>query len=195
MKFLRCESLVEVPWKNGGGRTREIAMGMAGDRSVWRLSRADVTQDGAFSNFAGLVRILTVVSGRGMILQHPDGSMAAEPWTPLRFDGGLDVHARLKDGSLTDLNLMFDPAFCQADVMAKQGPLRQVVAPPARGIVAFHVLSGAPMVNAHGLATGDTAFAGTTDAALTLAQGDAVLEIGLRYLDHSNAIRLCIADG
>lgn len=194
MKILRCGNLVEVPWKNGGGTTREIASGRMGDQTVWRLSRADVVQDGAFSNFAGLVRVLTVVSGSGMELEFPDETLDAEPWDPVRFDGGLNVHSRLKDGPLTDLNLMFDPAFCEGDVIPKLGPFEQVVVRPAQGIAAFHVLSGAPMVNAAHLKPGDTAFVDETDASVTLAEGDGLLEIRLHYLDQSSAIKLTIAD-
>jgi len=32
MNVLQCSDLIEVPWKNGGGTTREIATGMVGSQ-------------------------------------------------------------------------------------------------------------------------------------------------------------------
>lgn len=53
MQLLKGVDLVEVPWKNGGGITRNIAEGKTALGPTWRLSRADVAGDGPFSNFAG----------------------------------------------------------------------------------------------------------------------------------------------
>lgn len=193
MQILRYADLVDVPWKNGGGTTRNIATGEFGGRNAWRISRADVGQDGPFSNFAGLVRILTVVSQGSMSLEHETGVIQAQPWRPVRFDGGLPVFARLTDGPLTDLNLMFDPALCTGEAKRHEGPMAHDLAPPAAGLCAIHVLGGSPRLSGTQLAVGDTAFADTA-AQLTLAQGDAVLEITLMYLDQSAPITLCIAD-
>lgn len=194
MQVLPFNDLIDVPWKNRGGITRDIAKGLKDGHPVWRISRADVAQDGAFSNFAGLTRVLTVVSGNGMVLKHPGGELSADPLVPVRFDGALDVSSRLKDGPLTDLNLMFDPKHCTADVIAHKYPFEQIIEPPEQGIIAFHVLSGRPEIAARKLATGDTAFLEAASAPLTLGKGDAVLEICIRYLDQSEAIKLSIAD-
>ena len=152
-----------------------------------------MVRDGAFSNFAGLTRVLTVVSGNGMVLEHPGGELSADSWVPVRFDGALDVYSRLTDGPLTDLNLMFDPTHCAADVITHKGPLGQTIQRAPQGIVAFHVLSGQPEIDATSLTKGDTAFLEADNATLALAKGDAVLEICLRYLDQSDAIKLAIA--
>jgi environmental stress-induced protein Ves len=194
MKILRFTDLTEVPWKNGGGMTRNIAIGKMGNQTAWRLSRADVVQDGAFSEFAGLVRILTVVSNSGMVLEHAEGVLDADPLTPVRFDGGLKIYSRLKSGPLSDLNLMFSPSFCDGNVITRRGPYEQELALPKNGIVALHVLSGNLIISGTHLATGDTAFVDTRNAPFSLAQGDAVLEIRLSYLVQSDAIKLCIAD-
>ena len=192
MEILRFSELVDVPWKNGGGITRNIALATFEDTTAWRLSRADVGQDGAFSSFAGLERILTVVSNTGMELLHADGVLDADPWHPLRFGGGLDITSRLKDGPLTDLNLMFDPTLCEGTVTTVQGPSKKVIQPPQAGITAFHVLAGHPELGEVSLGIGDTAFPDTATT-LNLAKGDAVLEITIHYKDHSNDIRFAIA--
>ncbi|HEY9040104.1 MAG TPA: HutD family protein [Roseovarius sp.] len=193
MEILRGADLVDVPWKNGGGITRNIAAAQRGDQTAWRLSRADVAQDGAFSNFAGLERILTVVSGGGMALEHSQGTLHAAPWQPVRFDGGLDVFARLDSGPLTDLNLMFDPILCDGTVTLRKGALAQTVTPPSRGLTAVHVLAGHPTIGTQALALADTVFFNASTG-MTLSDGDAILEITIRYLDQSDAIKLCIAD-
>ena len=112
MQILKQRDLVDVPWKNGGGITRNIARGMRADQAVWTISHADVAQDGPFSDFAGMMRVLTVVSGGPMILETPTAAIDAALWQPVRFDGGLKVNSRLTGGPLTDLNLMFDPTHC-----------------------------------------------------------------------------------
>lgn len=195
MQILKCGDLIDIPWKNGGGTTRNIAQGLHADHAAWRISRADVDRDGAFSDFAGLIRVLTVVSGAGMSLDHPEGTLAAPLWRPVRFDGALKIQSRLTDGPLTDLNLMFDPTLCQGEVITRQGPLTHRAPCPAAGLFAFHVLAGAPVINGARLAVGDTAFCTDTDtdAALTLSRGDAVLDIALTYLDQSDSIKLAIA--
>ena len=192
MEILRYNALIDVPWKNGGGITRNIALATYGAQTAWRLSRADVAQDGAFSNFAGLVRILTVVSDTGMALVYPGGQLDADPWQPVRFDGGLQVYARLKDGPLTDLNLMFDPSLCDGSVTTLSGPVAREVGPPETGLTALHVLAGRPTLGSRPLAVGDTAFLDAT-ATLDLGDDDAILEITVRYLDQSKAIKFSIA--
>ncbi|MFP7571068.1 HutD family protein [Marivita sp. S2033] len=193
MKILRRADLVDVPWKNGGGTTRNIAMALADTKTVWRLSRADVAQDGPFSNFAGLERILTIVSGGAMTLEHANGALHARLWEPVRFDGGLEVTSRLEDGPLTDLNLMFDPDLCDGMVTPHIGPMSLSVSPPDAGITVFHGLSGAPEIDGAPLRVGDTAFPNAA-VSVNLSEGDALLEIALSYRDQSAAISVSIAE-
>ncbi|SNT73900.1 HutD family protein [Paracoccus seriniphilus] len=194
MQILKHSELVETPWKNGGGITRHIARGMGATKAAWTISRADVAGDGPFSDFSGMMRVLTVVSDGVMALESPVGTLRAEPWKPLHFDGGWQIHSRLLDGPLTDLNLMFDPQFCEGEVLTRQGPLARQISRPAPGILAFHILSGAPRINGKELIRGDSAIFGDADAEIRLDRDDALLELRVSYLDHSEAIRLCIAE-
>jgi environmental stress-induced protein Ves len=194
MQILKADALIDLPWKNGGGITRNIAKGLHFDHLAWTISRADVSQDGPFSDFSGMMRILTVVSGGPMVLSTPTTSITANLWDPVRFDGSLEIQSRLIDGPLTDLNLMFDPARCEGHVITHEGPLECKLEAPDQGLLAFHVLSGTPFIDGTPLSTADTAFILETNATLELAKGDALLEIRLTYLDHSEAIKLFIAD-
>lgn len=110
MRRLHIDQLVAVPWKNGGGTTRELAVHppAAGfDDFHWRVSIADVRESGAFSAFPGIDRIILLLDGDGMTL---DVAGVAHPltraWTPLRFGGEDPVHATLKGGPSRDFNLM-----------------------------------------------------------------------------------------
>ena len=194
MQILKHNDLIEVPWKNGGGTTRNIARGLRAGQVAWTISRADVRQDGPFSDFHGMTRILSVVSGGEMTLQTPTGSLAANMWEPVCFDGALKIQSRLKGAELTDLNLMFDPQYCRGDVAVHQTPQKRQISFPSSGLLAFHVLAGSPVLDSVSLTTGDTAFFKQAGPDLELKPDDAILEIRLTFLDQSEAIKLRIAD-
>src|SRR5512140_2846533 len=67
-----------MPWKNRLGVTTEVARypDEFGSLFDWRVSIADVMNDGPFSQFTGYDRIIVVIGGEGMTLTHPQ---AAEP--------------------------------------------------------------------------------------------------------------------
>jgi len=150
MRIIRRDELIETPWKNGGGITREIAETRTGAKSdgalIWRLSMADVAGNGRFSSFAGLTRILTVIKGNGMTLVSPDAVLEADYGRPVRFDGALAITAKLKNGPLTDLNLIFDQALCDGDVTPVHGPARQRLEAGAGAMLGVHCLCGAAEV-------------------------------------------------
>tara|TARA_R110000868_G_scaffold143571_1_gene361817 strand:- start:53601 stop:54200 length:600 start_codon:yes stop_codon:yes gene_type:complete len=176
MEIIRFAELTESNWKNGGGITREIACATLGENRIWRLSMADVTRDGSFSEFAEYVRILTVVKGQGMVLHNDGGSIDADPWIPVQFSGALRVNAQLKSGPLTDLNLMFNSDYCNGDVTVLHGPCNRSLALAERRIFAVHSLAGAVQVNGCSrLLPGDTAIIGLDVGQVDLADGDAAL--------------------
>jgi hypothetical protein len=100
-----------MPWKNGGGETREILVsppGAALETLDWRVSLATVAQDGPFSLFKDVQRTLCVIRGGGIQLQVEarapvDLYVTSAPYT---FDGEVPTHARLIDGPIEDLNVM-----------------------------------------------------------------------------------------
>ena len=67
------ESFITMPWRNGLGSTIELLKHPSGDSFKWRLSMADVTQDGAFSDFSGYDRCLILVNGTGITLTNNEG--------------------------------------------------------------------------------------------------------------------------
>lgn len=100
-----------MPWKNGGGETREIVVSPAGatlETMDWRVSLATVAEDGPFSMFEGVQRTLCVIRGGGIQLQAGDRAPAdlyvsSEPYS---FDGEVATSSRLINGPIEDLNAM-----------------------------------------------------------------------------------------
>ncbi|WP_321793445.1 HutD family protein [Caballeronia sp. J97] len=121
--IIRADSLTPTPWKNGGGITREIAAGPQGaslDAFAWRLSLADVAADGAFSNFAGVDRVLVLLGGAGMRLTEAGGGVHVldAPLTMARFAGETPIQAALLDGPTRDFNVMLRRDRARATVNA-----------------------------------------------------------------------------
>lgn len=112
VRHLPYASLTPTPWKNGGGVTREIAIGPEGvgfgGAFAWRLSIAEVASDGPFSVFPGIDRTLTVLSGAGVKLDFAEGEdlVIDVPGRPARFDGGRSCEGKLIAGPVTDFNVM-----------------------------------------------------------------------------------------
>lgn len=101
-----------MPWKNGLGLTREIAIdppdvGLA-DRFRWRLSIADVRGSGPFSSFPGYERTIMVIAGAGMELKVADQPLQLldRPYVPFEFSGDEATTCRLLGGPIRDFNLM-----------------------------------------------------------------------------------------
>jgi uncharacterized protein len=98
-------------WRNGGGRTRQVAIEPR-DADIargfrWRVSIAQVDSDGPFSAFPGIDRSLWLLRGNGMILDV-DGRQARldQPLQRIDFAGETPVHAQRIDGPNEDLNVM-----------------------------------------------------------------------------------------
>jgi len=112
MRVLTQADYREMRWRNGGGRTREIARiaapGGRDDDFLWRVSIASVETSGAFSSFAGYERSLSVISGAGIRLVADDFRIEiARPFEPALFSGAAAVHGELIDGPIEDFNLIY----------------------------------------------------------------------------------------
>jgi environmental stress-induced protein Ves len=109
MKILRASSSRSVPWKNGGGMTREILREPAESAAFdWRLSLATIDSPGPFSAFDGYHRTLVLVAGAGVELnfaQHGTSRLTT-PGQTVSFDGAWQTSCTLLDGTSTDLNLI-----------------------------------------------------------------------------------------
>jgi environmental stress-induced protein Ves len=128
-----------MPWKNGGGHTHEIAAhpegaGMAA--FAWRVSIAEIAQDGPFSSFPGVDRTLVLLAGNGVRLEGAGTPLDLRaPYEPVTFSGEAQLDCVLTDGPVRDFNLMVrrDAATGQIIVVREGG---QAIA-PAQAYVCF----------------------------------------------------------
>ncbi len=147
MKRLGPDDYRDMPWKNGGGVTRELLkLPHPSDpaRFLARLSIARVAASGPFSVFPGVDRIIMLLEGEGMAL-----SIAGAPevvldrrWQPFAFPGDARSDCRLLGGTVRDFNLMVDRATAEATlevVRLAPGELRTIA---GASTVLLHVLEG-----------------------------------------------------
>ncbi|MFL5997594.1 MAG: HutD family protein [Streptomyces sp.] len=112
---LRWSEYRSMPWKNGGGTTREVASGTVHARPAsmesevgfdWRVSVADVDAGGAFSAFPGIDRVITLVEGEGMVLTVDGTPHPVGPLSPFAFPGDAATDCRLTAGAVRNVNVM-----------------------------------------------------------------------------------------
>ncbi|MEU5001700.1 HutD family protein [Streptomyces sp. NPDC021622] len=112
---LRWSEYRSMPWKNGGGTTREVASGAVqtplssaepADGFDWRVSIADVDAGGPFSSFPGIDRVITLVEGEGMVLTVDGTPQSVGPLSPFAFSGDAVTDCRLEAGAVRDMNVM-----------------------------------------------------------------------------------------
>ena len=102
--------LAAVPWKNGGGSTREVLCWPPGsdlDHFDWRVSIATIAADGPFSVFAGVDRHIMLLRGDGVRLEGEGVQHRLDtPLEPFAFSGDAALRCALLGGESTDFNLM-----------------------------------------------------------------------------------------
>ena len=106
----RAADRVAVPWKNGGGLTREVAAHPPESNLGnfdWRVSLAEVSRGGPFSSFPGVDRHMAVIAGRlEVTIPGRDALSLSSDSAPLSFAGELPVYAEPRSAIVTDLNVM-----------------------------------------------------------------------------------------
>jgi len=108
--ILRAADRRAVPWKNGGGLTREVAVHPPGSdlgSFDWRVSLAEVHQGGPFSTFQGVDRHLAVIAGRlELAIAGREVLTLAPDSAPVEFPGDQGASAELVQSAVSDLNVM-----------------------------------------------------------------------------------------
>jgi environmental stress-induced protein Ves len=186
MRIVRQSSYAAVPWKNGGGITREaIRVPSEGDAFRWRVSIAQIDASGPFSDFAAYRRFMVLLKGAGVLLKFTErtagSARSSEPrLRELRrigdleeFDGGLATHCDLVNGPCVDLNLMVSKHL--TDVRAR---VESLVEPHAaslesgRALLVFPIDAAVEVRNA-----GDACVLEKWDLALLSGSGQEIVRV------------------
>jgi environmental stress-induced protein Ves len=139
-----------MPWRNGLGNTTELAREDAASGFLWRLSRADVTADGPFSDFPGIDRFLLLLSGAGLKLTFANREAVLDaPYASAEFAGDEPVFCRLINGPCQDFNIMVNRARASAKIAIARSPFSAGTS--ARTLL--HVLQGAWVLQFEGVET------------------------------------------
>lgn len=133
--LVQTRDVPPVPWRNGGGLTRELLAWPTPQDWVLRVSVAEIESDGPFSAYPGIDRWLVVLDGEGVrLMQGSEAPLELGPQSePHHFDGASAPACTLVDGAARDLNMMLrrgqaagefepvvagEPRFCAAGVHA-----------------------------------------------------------------------------
>lgn len=111
--MLQSADYRRMRWKNSRGWTTEIAVfpaeaGLDGKSFEWRVSLAEIENDGEFSAFPGYDRTILLAEGAGMELSFDAAppQRIAQRYTPFRFKGEWQTRCRLLHGPVRDFNVM-----------------------------------------------------------------------------------------
>ena len=144
--LIRLDQCPPQPWKNGLGRTRELAVQPSVDGGagfLWRVSIAEVDSAAPFSAFPGVDRTIVLLDGAGftMTLDGRCEHALTTPFEPFDFPGEAGVTVALAGGPTRDFNLMVRRMYARGDLQVWHQPTTRmtdeatVLAFCARGMI------------------------------------------------------------
>lgn len=158
LTHLTSRDYKRMSWKNGGGITTELVLEPKPDgAALWRLSIAEVTKSGPFSDFSGYARTIMLIDGPGFVLNfegHPSKRLDRR-YEPFAFDGGWKTDCALIDGPVRDFNLMAAQEVGRALLTVATLERGGIEIAPVRTAI-FHALEGDVSVSGHAVPQGDT---------------------------------------
>jgi environmental stress-induced protein Ves len=158
VQHLLVNEYTSMPWKNGKGVTRGIAKSSGDNGLIWRLSSTKITQDGPFSSFPNLSRVLIVTNGVGIRLidSNTDARMLASLHKPTTFSGNQPIEAQLIKGPIQNFNVIYHPTKTKSSVYILEGPKNNKLSLRDGVTMAIYCLSGTLTINQKTLNWGET---------------------------------------
>lgn len=152
LEIISSTQFTEIPWKNGLGKTIEMAIseGDSVESFDWRISQATVANNGMFSDFSGLERNLVLIEGEGITLTHNNDKqdVLSNLLEFANFDGGNQTYGELHQGTIVDLNIMTKANKYATDVVTYQEASSQQV--KSVSLMFFYSLSGSLTITTEG---------------------------------------------
>lgn len=168
--IIHLDDCVPQPWKNGLGRTREMAVqtSLIGTGFLWRVSIAEVDSAAPFSRFPGIDRSIALLEGAGFRMTMDAGRVHALTTVcePFAFAGEAQVDVTLVAGATRDFNLMVKRDEARGELQVWRGPLTRGV---PRATVLVYCARGHVDTPEGRLQVGDAWRPEAPDAELTLA--------------------------
>ncbi|HEV2539993.1 MAG TPA: HutD family protein [Frateuria sp.] len=157
MSILHLHDCPAQPWKNGLGRTRELAVeppGAGMEDFLWRASIAEVDSAAPFSAFPGVDRSIVLLEGEGFRMQLDDGRShdLTEPFAPFDFPGEAKVNVTLAGGPTRDFNLMTRRGRARGRVTVWRAPADAAIHPDT---VLVYLARGTLVLDGQTLQAGD----------------------------------------
>lgn len=126
-RIIRAADCPPIPWKNGQGLTREIAIYPScadSEHFLWRVSVAEVNRAAPFSAFPGIDRHIALLDGAGFTMTLDDNREHAllTPFESFAFAGEARVTVTLAGGPTRDFNLMTRRGHVHGEVIAWTTP-------------------------------------------------------------------------
>lgn len=107
MKNYSKEDYRHMLWKNGGGTTTELFRYPLTGEFLFRLSCAELKENGPFSHYEGYDRHLMITSGEGCVLENKDQKVILKKGDqPFFFAGEDSLFCELIQGPVKDFNVM-----------------------------------------------------------------------------------------
>jgi hypothetical protein len=138
--LLRAGDFRDMPWKNGGGRTLQLAIEPAQANLAdfdWRVSMATIAQSGPFSAFPGCDRSILVVDG-GFVIETAGTRLTLDqPLVPHSFNGDAPAECTLLGGPARDFNVIARRSRARATLrgLRLDGTITHTVASPTTLVV------------------------------------------------------------
>lgn len=158
MRLLARSERVVTLWRNGGGRTSEIAVAPAASANAdfdWRLSIARIDGDGEFSTYAGVDRLLMPLSEGGLDLLVDGVRHSIPRFEVIPFAGEARVSAVGVTAPSLDLNIMVHREFGTASLACETVERTRLISNRSGEVTAIIALDGALRVNGERLESED----------------------------------------